>query len=264
MSNIQSRILSCAAAAAVGLCLLSEARAASVSMYISAPGQQTSTITGVTTETFNSLTTGNRTTNYNSTIGTYVLSATTPFNIQDANQYGGASNSRYMTFGAQSGTTNAVVLNLTSPQTYFGMWWSAGDVNNGISLYSGGQLIARFATSSINTMLQAGSVFALNGTEYQSSAYFGNPNNSQNNAEPYAYIHFFASTGTFDRIVFDNSGMTSTGFENDNHSIHATRRTPRPDYVGVPEVPEPSTLVLVALPLAAILYKRRGSFKLSA
>jgi len=71
----------------------------------------------------------------------------------------------------------------------FGFWWSAGDVNNRIALYSGTTLYRTFSTADLLTFLKNGSgtITATNGTAYQTSAYFGNPNlaaGSNDSAEP--------------------------------------------------------------------------------
>jgi hypothetical protein len=200
------------------------ASAAQLDLYISAPDVQTTFITsGATTVTFNSLSTGNRTTDYSSAIGTYDLSGSRPFNIQAANQFGGANGSRYMAFGAQSGSSGPIPLQLSTPRTYFGFWLSAVDQYAGISFYSGSIFLGRFSSSVLATALSpvAGTVTSINGTVYNNSDYYGNPNNNQNTGEIYTYVHVVAQgTATFDRLVFDNSGTIATGFETDNHTVY--------------------------------------------
>jgi len=163
--------------ASLGLCVLtlSTSQAASISVYIGQPGGVTSPVAGSTTETFNSLGTGNHTSPFLSAIGTYALDASHPFNIHSADLFGGAGTggSRYMTFGAQSGTSAPITLNLPSPQDYFGFWWSAGDGNNGLSFYLAGVLLTRYSTSDIMGLLTptSGTVTAVNGSVYNNSSY---------------------------------------------------------------------------------------------
>ena len=195
------------------------ATGASFGIYLSPPTNQSSSIAGVTTETFNSLAVGNRTTAYTSAIGTYQTSASTPLAVLNADQYGGASGSKYVSIGAQSGTSAPVTLNLNGNYNYFGFWSSASDNNAGVSFYSGTTLLVRYSTTTLVSFLTAKNLTALNGSTYKSSAYLGNPNNGLNAGEGFAYVNILAAGITFDRVMFDNSGVITSGFESDNHSI---------------------------------------------
>lgn len=244
---------------AVVVCFaIQAANAATISFYISAPGTQSTFVGGALTTTFNSLAPGNRTTNYTSLIGTYQLSAAAPFNIQNANQYGGAGGSRYMTFGAQSGTSAPITLQLNNDYAYFGFWWSAGDANNGLSFYDDTTFLMRFDTGTITSLLSptTGTVTAIDNTVYANSSYYGNPNYSprQNMAEPYAYVHVLASGLTFNRIVFDNTGLTSSGFESDNHSVTTNPVTMIGSavLVDIVSIPEPGTSALLGIGLVLV------------
>ena len=125
-----------------------------------------------------------------------------------------------MSFGAQSGTSAPITINLNGNYNYFGFWFSAGDANNGITLYSNGTEFARFSTANIVSLLAQTQVMAINGTLYNSSAYFGNPNGTNlDTGEPFAYVEIVSSSGTFNQIVLDNSGTTGTGFEQDNETV---------------------------------------------
>ncbi len=42
-----------------------------------------------------------------------------------------------------------MTLTFNGPQSYFGMWWSAADVNNTLQFYSGGTLLATYTTASL-------------------------------------------------------------------------------------------------------------------
>lgn len=232
--------------------------------YVSAPGVQSSFLTaanGAVIETFDSLSTGNRTTDYNSALGTYQLSSSTPFNIQSANQFGGAAGSRYMTFGAQSGTSSPIELDLNQSYNYFGFWWSAADPNNAVSFYSGNTLLGSLTAAQLSAIVpSSGQVQALNGTIYNGSQYYGNPNNGQDSAEIFAYLNFVGSGLTFDRVLFSNNGQTGTGFEQDNHTVYLGNVTVPGTLVPLATVvaPEPGTYLMAATALALIVFRKRA------
>ncbi len=247
-------------------------RANSISVYISPATMQYSEVSGVTVSNFDAMTAGNRTTPYLSLIGTYSASRTGKFAVVAPDQYGGATDptnpstpTNYFAIGAESGTSAPVTLTLNQPVDYFGFWLSAADANNGVSFYSGNYLIARFSTQMLITLLNGGTgnVTALSGAQYATSSYFGNPNApaGRNTGESYAFVDFVANGFTFNSVVFDNSGTTSTGFESDNHSILATAPTISTDHVLVgnltEDVPEPAAALLLAGGLMLIAAARR-------
>jgi hypothetical protein len=66
--------------------------------YISPPGAMSSTVAGVTTEAFNSIVTPlSLNATYNSSIGVYSPNSGARIPIVAADQYGGASSSKYIT-----------------------------------------------------------------------------------------------------------------------------------------------------------------------
>ena len=204
-------------------------------VYLSAPGAggESTSVPGALTETFDALATGKHTSAYVSTagIGTYGSSSQT-FAIEPPTapylEYGGATDSthttptNYFAVGSDSSSTAPVYLTLTKPVSYFGFWWSAGDTNNRVALYSGSTLYGTFSTASLLSLLNngTGTITANNGTAYETSAYFGNPNiasGANDSAEPFAYVSFVITGATIDTIAFYNAS-TGTSFESDNHS----------------------------------------------
>ena len=238
--------------------LQSPAKAVSISTYLSAPSSQSTIFAGTTTETFESLSPGIRTTDFVSVIGTYKLNATNRVSIQADNQYGSGTGN-YMALGAQSGSSAPITLLLSSPASYFGFSWNAGDPNNGLSFYNGNTLVAKFSSSSVQNILSKPTVTALGGAVYNSSKYRGKPpTGSQNAGENYAFINFIATGGSFDRLVFDNSGSSGTGFESDNHTVLSLGPRAHSTFVLVGDIsvaPEPG-----ALPLAVCSFASFGAF----
>lgn len=245
--------------------------AISISVYVAAPGVVSSPVTGGTAvnEDFSSSpnwSQGTYTSNRTRNIGTFVLTPQSALQIVNSNQYGGAGNAgRYGAIGAQSGTSGAITLNLTSPTTFFGMWWSAIDPYNGVSLYDNNNFLMRIGGADLISLFRASSTLtAQNNTVYQTSSYLGKPgtNTRPNMGEYYAYVMFRASGLTFNRLVFDNSGTTSTGFEFDNFQVRSGVITIPGTTVlltqyQISAVPEPSVWIPAGLGLIAAAWWRR-------
>jgi hypothetical protein len=189
-------------------------------MTVDAPGVQSSTVAGVTNESFNSFGTGQYST-LQTAVGT--LSTSGSLAIVPADIYGGAGGTgNYFALGAQSGSADPVTLTFRGPESYFGIWWSAADANNTVTFYSGSSALMTYNSASAFGFATPG------------DAYYGNPNNMGDTGEPFAYLNFNVTDGsTFTSVVFSNNGMTGTGFEADNFSIGT--------------VAEPSSLVLAGL-----------------
>jgi len=220
------------------LLVAASAQTGTLKVYLSPPAAQSSAVSGVATETFDAQTTGKKTTAYVSAagIGTYTGSSTNPFAIMAHDVYGGATDSthtsptNYLGVGGDSASANPVILKLTHPAAYFGFWWSAGDANNRVSLYSGSTLYGTFTTADLMRFLNngTGTITATNGTTYQASAYFGNPNitsGSRDATEPFAYVSFVISGATIDTLWFYNTSATGSSFESDNHSVISSGST---------------------------------------
>lgn len=129
--------------------------------------------------------------------------------VLKADQYGGAptdafpKGSPYSVQGVGS-PVKQTVLTLDKPSSYFGLYWSAGDMANKMSFFDGGKLVAEFTTANLMSMLP--------------KDYYGNPRDrSLNRGEPYGFINFYADSSTkWDRIILSNAG--SSGFESDNYT----------------------------------------------
>ena len=194
-------------------------------VYSSAPGTMISNVTGSTliTENFSSFSVPN--TNwaplpggYTSALGKYYQTLGQSY-VKNDDQYGSGTG-KYMSIKVGG----KVRLDFNDPKLYFGFAWPAGDGQNTIKIIRNGQVIGTFATSNVIAQLPNNAsnfVTAINGSSYSTNLYYGKPGTGQNSGEPYAYLHFVASSGlAFDAIEFS---MGAGGeFENDNHTILQT------------------------------------------
>ena len=202
-----------------------------VDFYLSAPGVQTSFAqgnAGTATEDFNSFSVGGKSGPGTLSVGNY----TGGFQVYAGDQWGGAGRSKYAKDPSDLDVT------FTTAAKYVGFWWSAGNNGNIVSLYSGGAMVAEFTSTYLSSYLNNGSgiVTALDGTTYNTSAYYGNPNESSpggHSNEPFGYINLFARNGAgfFDRVVFRN-----VGFEFDNITASSSAEDPLSSIVGIGSV----------------------------
>lgn len=136
----------------------------------------------------------------------------------------------------QVGSGGASIV-FNTPQTYVGLWWSAGSAGNEIQLFDGSNMVANVTANDVaGTLYSPSPLSALDGSQYSTSFYIGNPvdwhelgtpvdfsnsdaaNTYESNhtlaQEPFVYIHFIAEDGvTFDRV---NLVAPGNGFEFDN------------------------------------------------
>lgn len=201
--------------------VLIQARVSATSLVTisSDPNAVNTTLGGTNVMDFNSLSVGKDTNVSWSGVGTF-----DQLYIKSADSYGGATNSsnsngtRYAVEGAGT-SVSTTTLTLNTPSSYFGMWWSAGDVKNKLTFYSGNTVVQEFTTGSL--------MYAL------PSSYYGNPKNrGLDSSEPFAFVNFYGETGTvWDKIVFNNAG--SSGFEADNYTSRVNAWVPNYDgYIG--------------------------------
>lgn len=231
--------------------LMSATRDASAAVLLTAelPGVQTSQVSGVVTETFDSITAGVYSSLPTTSVGTFVGTVAIP-NAHGAGGAGGTGH--FFAVGSWSGTSSATLL-LNGPQSYFGFWWSAADPANIIDFYSGSTLVATF-----NPATALGSL--------TNPGYFGNPSMpGQYTNEKFAYLNVFGTNGTtFDKIVFTDTNISVSGFEADNFSVRAAPVTSTGTPIGGiivtapdPVVPEPATLAAFGLLSAGLIGCRR-------
>ena len=230
------------------------ARAQSLGVFLNAPRTTNSTFSNTTVETFNSLSTGIRTSTYHSAIGDYQASASNPMGIEAGSVPWSFDGTTHMAVGSQSGSTSPVSLVFATPQTYFGFGWAAGDGQNRMTFYNGSTTVGTFSTATIQSILSGSTVTTGGGTTYATSLYRGQPGSPTTNAgENYAFVNFIADGGlTFDRIAFSNTN-TGSGFESDNHTILSSGTATvgssfvQVTYVSGSAAPEPASFLFLAL-----------------
>jgi len=192
-------------------------------VYTSAPGVMVSSATGGTLieedfESFSGLPNSNWAplpNGYISSVGTYKQTAGQSY-IKNDDQYG-AGTGKYMAIKVGG----EVQLTFNESVHYFGFAWPAGDGQNNVELFRNGQSLGTFTTNDVIDLLPnhpTNQIASINGTNYLTKNYYGKPGTGQNSHEPYAFLHFVASSGlAFDKIVFRMGGGGE--FENDNHTL---------------------------------------------
>jgi len=224
MKRIHSGVLLTLCTTVLGL---AGAANAQISVTAEAPGDETSIVPGVITETFNEFSPGPvSTTGISTAIGTLAGGY-----IFGANEYGGAGGTGdFYAIGKEIGTQTTFpgILTFNGPQSYFGIWWSAADAQNSLTFYHGSTPIETFTSAEITAGL--------------SSAYLSNPSGTfagQDKGEDFVYLNFDVTSGSpITSVQFNDGNETSTGFEMDNFSILAPK---------VPDVPNSLTLLGLGL-----------------
>ena len=175
--------------------------------------------------------------------------------LQSANQYGGATGKGFYPVqsnpkdGGAVGGSSAIettTLTVSTPSSYFGFWWSAGDGYNKVTFLNGNSPIASFTTQSLLDVLP--------------STYDGNPTaafHGKDGNEPFAFINFFGTKGlSWTSVQFTDT--SSSGFESDNWTsrVDAWGKDPNvPSENGkpLPGVTLPAGVVVVPAPEPANL-----------
>lgn len=200
---------------------------AGVVFTIELAGVQATSVPGAITETFDSGT-------WSSLVGDYSGNAFVFSPSLFSGVYGGAFGSYYL--GIFDGIA---LLELNTPQKYFGMWWAAADADDVLTLFDGPSILGTYTAASFVPFLGA--------------AYFGNPNNGFNPSEAYVYVNF-TTTGNSNitHVLFRNES-NMTVFETDNHSILDQPISPP----GIALIPEPGLGLLAGMGLVSGLVRRR-------
>jgi hypothetical protein len=237
------RSIALATATAALLLVSSPASALSTSfgvdIYMSSPQVQgTAVTTGLTTESFNALTTG-------ACPATIAIGAVSgDCRVETAGDFGGASpnaNNAIPTVGGSgsnyASTTSpstTITIDLNESAKYLGLWWSAGSNGNSVELYSEGELVALMNTEALMEILSNPLVTAVDGSTVSTSMYQGNPrNNSLAPTEPFLYLNLYGTGGA----SFDQVKLLGGGFEFDNIAVSALPQVPAAGEVSVQFIP---------------------------
>ncbi|MCW6528677.1 PEPxxWA-CTERM sorting domain-containing protein [Sphingomonas sp. MMSM20] len=243
-----------------GLCaaLSGVAHADTFHVTIENPGVEHSTaaFTSMGVETFDAIVSGyNRsfTTDFGS--GGVISGSYAGVDVVPANQYGGAGGAGNFA-STSSGAGFSLSLATTNPAgiNYFGFWLSALDSGNTLTFSKAGTSLFTFS---------AADVLALVGNM---PGYFGNPDapfGGNNGGQPYVFLNFFDTNGTFDKVTFSEN-LANAGYESDNHTVgFFTRESGTP----VGGVPEPATWAMMIVGFGAVagaMRRRQGRPRLIA
>jgi hypothetical protein len=198
--------------------------------------------------------------------GTYAAGSANGIQINAADQYGGAGGAgNYVVAFTNTPYSLTLSSNIPGGVNYFGYWLSALDKGNFVTFYgNGGQKLFTFDPSDV--------INAVNSSP-NPNLFYGNPNaayQGQDGGEPFIFLNFFDTTGTFSKVVFSEVNFGG-GYESDNHTVgrYATMgRGTKIDLVqSVTGVPEPETWALMGLGFAGLGflgYRRNKSEFVSA
>lgn len=186
--------------------------------------------------------------------GTYSTDAATYsgnyFRKVNANQYGGYNGtSPYPAIFSTPGVTRSYTLNINAVglpgANYFGLWISALDAANNLTLTTSSGQVYNFTPTQLIAAL---------GSCSGSNPYCGNPTTpfkGQDSNEQFVYVNFFDTTGYFTSVTWSNN--SSSGFESSNHALaYFDPNTP----FGT-TIPEPAALSLFLAGMLALAAARR-------
>ena len=181
--------------------------------------------------------------------GTYASVGTPNLVVQGNDAYGGSTTPAAAAYAYPELFSGSYKLTLSTQSVpgvnYFGLWISALDNNNDLQFYSKGTLLLDFTPTLMRTYIAQLPT---------ASSYYGNPENGQDTGEPFAFVNFFASGGTFDTVVFTNNSSGS-GFESDNDTV--AYRTAATTFGNA--IPEPASLTVLAAGLLGLGFLRHRS-----
>lgn len=164
----------------------------------------------------------------------------------DANNAAATVSGSGSNFPTTVDSLNPVIINLSEPSRYMGLWWSAGSSTNTMKFFNGSTLLLTLTTDSIMNKLgtaptsqadwnnknndsAANVITSVNGEKNIKARYFGNPRfytstttptayDAPYGYEPFVYIHLFAGGD----LTFNRVELSGWGFEFDNLALSTT------------------------------------------
>jgi uncharacterized protein with beta-barrel porin domain len=205
---------------------MSAARAqtnSSIMVTFEGNGLETSSVANSLVYSFNTLPSG---TGISATWsnGVDTIGALGNFNVLPPDKFGGSSygatnanltnNGGDSSYGAAQNHVNtniasASTITFSSPISYFGVWWSAGDSGNAIVFLNGTNVVATFNTAWLNSGLT-------------NSAYKGmptGPSKGLNAGQNYAFLNFYGASNTTFTSVAIYQNTSGGNFELDNLTV---------------------------------------------
>jgi hypothetical protein len=234
------------ASLATGLAVATAAKADSFLLNYEAPGVQhtTATFSVMGVETFDAQPTGvgpGFSTDYGTSgaiTGTYA-GLSSGVEVLPADLFGGAGGTGNYIVAFPSTPYKLTLVNdpVKNPDgiNFFGYWLSALDAGNTVTFYRGGVQVGSLTQNDVLAQVSG------------QPAYFGNPNPAflgQDSEQPYAFINFYDTTGTFDEVDFSQNMIG--GYESDNHTVGFFTK------IGGVTAPEPSTWAMMLLSFAGL------------
>lgn len=182
-------------AAFISLAIFSATAKAAPLVSLSANGEQTSSLAGVTSVDFNSGTCAG----YSSCSGDFVLVSGNASGLYAAPA---GDNTIFASVPNPSATSHTATFGLGTTSNYFGLLWGSIDNYNSISFYLSNALVASFSGSDI-----VGS----------------NANGDQISYASNRYVNFDFGSGLYDTVQLSSSGFA---FESDNHAYRQSVSEP--------------------------------------
>lgn len=160
--------------------------------------------------------------------------------IVPADEYGGSGGIGYYA----TDYNGPITVTLNQSVTYFGLWLSALNNGNFISIYNNDTLLESFDPEILDGLLASGPTYFGN-----ASALISDPDSDGDNdsAEAFVFINFYDETGSFNKIVLGDDGS----FESDNYTV-GTYATESGSVV-----PEPASITLLGIALGTLAAVRR-------
>jgi len=163
---------------------------------------------------FDSQSTG--TDGFSKTNGTTTYTYSSDLEIKNANQWGGAEGSKFITQEVLE-SIRSYTINVNEDQKYFGFWWSAGDPYNKITFKKDGVAVAEFKTQDLVNFINSSDVT-------NTDSFYGNPafeGGGGHENEPFSFVNIFFKQGSYDEIVVATLTAGGSAFESDNHTFSA-------------------------------------------